>query len=160
MNFLQSKKGFTLVEVLIVVAIVGILASFAIVGIGPVQKRGRDARRLSDLRQIQNGLELYFQKNGAYPLGGGYATMAGLLKSNGITQLVPNDPLSNAAKTYWYTTDSGGTTYMLAARLEDTGNSAFNGALVTASTTLGVGDTFPAACNSAYDSGKIYCLSL
>src|SRR5581483_8913995 len=63
----NEQKGFTLIEILIVVAIIAILASVVLVGLGPTQQAGRDARRLSDLREVQNGLELYFAKCGYYP---------------------------------------------------------------------------------------------
>ena len=61
------KRGFTLIEILIVVAIIAILASVVLVGLGPTQQAGRDARRLSDLRGVQNALELYFSACGFYP---------------------------------------------------------------------------------------------
>ena len=43
------RKGFTLIEILVVVAIISILASVVLVGLGPTRKIGRDARRISDL---------------------------------------------------------------------------------------------------------------
>jgi len=61
------KKGFTLIEMLIVIAIIGILASMVIVSLGPSQAKARDAKRMSDLRQIQNMLEIYYTANGGYP---------------------------------------------------------------------------------------------
>src|SRR5580658_7377218 len=64
---IKERKGFTLIEILIVVAIIAILASIVLVGLGPTQQSGRDARRLSDLHEIQNGLELYYNKCGFYP---------------------------------------------------------------------------------------------
>src|ERR1700685_3626124 len=62
-----ERKGFTLIEILIVVAIIAILASIVLVGLGPTQESGRDARRLSDLHEVQNGLELFYNKCGFYP---------------------------------------------------------------------------------------------
>ena len=63
----NQRKGFTLIEILIVVAIIAILASVVLVGLGPTQQAGRDARRISDLHEVQNGLELYYNKCGYYP---------------------------------------------------------------------------------------------
>lgn len=129
------RTGFTLIEILIVVAIIAILASVVLVGLGPTQQSGRDARRLSDLRQIQTGLELYFNKCGYYP---GSAASAGCgafaaasfsgvttaLKGSGIgISSVPHDPTSGAS--YYYKTGNNGSTYILAAKLENLGNSAF-----------------------------------
>src|SRR3989344_3217427 len=63
---LRTKGGFTLIEILIVVSIIGLLASIIFVGLGSSRARGRDARRIADLSSIKTGLELYFSKNGRY----------------------------------------------------------------------------------------------
>jgi len=62
-----SKTGFTLIELLVVVAIIGLLASIIMVALGKARAKARDARRLSDMRQIQSALEMYYSENGAYP---------------------------------------------------------------------------------------------
>lgn len=153
---INKRQGFTLIEILIVVAIIAILASMVLVGLGPLQRRGRDARRLSDLRQLQNGLELYFAKNSAYPTPqGGSGAMAwadlsaaivGAGPALGINSL-PNDPASGAGKTYTYASD--GTSYVLGATLEDTGNPALNDDIDGASVLGALDCTDP-----------IYCLQL
>lgn len=123
MKNMFSKKGFTLIEILIVVAIIGILASVVVVGLGPAQKKGRDSRRVSDLRSVQTALELYYGKNGAYPVPNGtWAQFAAVLTGAGIgTSQIPNDPTTS--RDYVYSSDAAGTTYILAAQLEDaTGN--------------------------------------
>ena len=61
------KKGFTLIELLIVVTIIGLLASVILVGLQGFRSAGRDARRVADIRQVQAGLELYFNKCRYYP---------------------------------------------------------------------------------------------
>src|SRR3989344_147563 len=63
----SARRGFTLIEVLIVVSIIGLLSATILVGLAGFRARGRDARRLADLKQIQNGLELYYTKNNSYP---------------------------------------------------------------------------------------------
>ena len=133
----MSKRGFTLIEIMIVVAIIAILASVVLIGLGPTQRIGRDARRLSDLRQVQTGLELYFNKCGYYPgteqsgtcgprqdIATWDALNSSLTGSNiGINQNIPNDPSSG--RTYDYRSD--GVTYVLRADLEDTGNQSLQG---------------------------------
>ena len=64
---IKQTQGFTLIEILIVVAIIAILASVVLVGLGPTQQAGRDARRISDLQETQNGLELWYNSCGIYP---------------------------------------------------------------------------------------------
>ncbi len=56
-----------MIEVLIVVAIISLLASVILLGLGPARTAGRDARRLSDLNEVRNALELYFNRCGYYP---------------------------------------------------------------------------------------------
>jgi general secretion pathway protein G len=64
----MNKKGFTLVELLVVIAIIGLLSTLAVVSFGSAREKARDARRISDIRQIQTALELYFADQGVYPV--------------------------------------------------------------------------------------------
>lgn len=65
----HTYKGFTLVELLVVVAIIGLLAGIAVVSVNSVRVKARDAKRIADVKQIQNALELYNNtKGGQYPL--------------------------------------------------------------------------------------------
>ena len=63
----NSKKGFTLIELLVVVAIMGMLAALAVIALNNARARARDARRVSDIKQIQTALELYYLDNNTYP---------------------------------------------------------------------------------------------
>lgn len=65
---MKHIKGFTLVELLVVIAIIGLLSTLAVVSLGSARSRARDARRISDIKQIQTALELYFADQGAYPI--------------------------------------------------------------------------------------------
>ncbi|MCF7833652.1 MAG: prepilin-type N-terminal cleavage/methylation domain-containing protein [Candidatus Pacebacteria bacterium] len=64
---MKHSKGFTLIELLVVVAIIGILSSVVLASLNSARAKARDARRLSDVTQIQKALELYFNENGKYP---------------------------------------------------------------------------------------------
>lgn len=59
-----------MIELLIVIAIIGLLASIVLVGLSGFRKSGRDARRLADLKQLQVVVERYLQKCGVYPMTG------------------------------------------------------------------------------------------
>jgi prepilin-type N-terminal cleavage/methylation domain-containing protein len=63
----RETWGFTLIELLVVIAIIGMLATLAVVSLNNARTKSRDARRVSDIRQIQTGLELYFSDNDFYP---------------------------------------------------------------------------------------------
>ncbi len=113
MDVSGRKKGFTLIEILIVVSIIGLLASVIFVGLGASRARGRDARRLADLQSIQTGLELYFTKTGAYP-----ATLNGMVGASGGIGVIkiPTDP--TVGNTYDYGVNTVGNSYVLIADTE------------------------------------------
>lgn len=122
---ISKQKGFTLLELLIVVAIIGLLASMILVGLSSFRTKGRDARRVADLRQIQNGLEIYYTKNLRYPAASGdalstWGALSGALSSVGIKQ-TPQDPLGTASS-YAYAVDTGGQSYVLMTTMEDPEN--------------------------------------
>lgn len=67
----RKNRGFSLLELLVVIGIIAILTALGTVSFTTAQKKTRDSRRLSDLKEIQNALETYHAVNGAYP-GGAY----------------------------------------------------------------------------------------
>ncbi len=63
----KRSLGFTLVELLVVIAILGVLVTIGLVSFTSAQAKGRDTQRKSDLKQISNALEIYFNDYGSYP---------------------------------------------------------------------------------------------
>lgn len=63
----NSEKGFTIVELLIVIVVIGILAALVIIQFTNIQARARDTERKSDMRSIQSKLAEYYALNGRYP---------------------------------------------------------------------------------------------
>ena len=107
----QKTSGFTLVELVITIAVLSILMVGVLTLINPVSevKKGLDAKRKSDLAQIQRLLELYYHDNGEYPsslpFGESWDTYSNKL---------PNDP--SPPKKYAYR--GTGQSYYLYASLD------------------------------------------
>jgi prepilin-type N-terminal cleavage/methylation domain-containing protein len=75
----MGKRGFTLVELLVVIAIIGLLSTVAVVSMNGARVKARDAKRLSDVRQVQSALEVFYSVNDYYPRydGGGSVACGG-----------------------------------------------------------------------------------
>ncbi len=121
----MNKKGFTLIELLVVIAIIGLLSTLAVVALGSARVKARDSRRLSDLKQIQTGLELYYTDQNSYPAGDGVnlaTTDYICLNAAGFTTLdcanpyMPKVPADPKTGYYKYTVGTG--TYTVEAYLE------------------------------------------
>ncbi len=137
----MNKKGFTLIELLVVIAIIGLLSTLAVVALGNARQKARDARRLSDLKQLQTALELYYTDQTAYPTGSGVtlgdSTHACLNASgfgatgcaNPYMGQVPTDPLTTASYTYTAASSS----YSVTATLETTVNGLSGGVTLSPS---------------------------
>lgn len=66
--YVSRKKGFTLIELMVGIAIIGILASIVYAGFDEARKKTRDAQRMSDLQQVQLALRQYKDVRGTYPV--------------------------------------------------------------------------------------------
>ncbi len=66
-RFRSYKKAFTLIEVLVVIAIIGILATVVLFNLGEARKQARDAKRIATLEQIAKVLQLYKSEYGSLP---------------------------------------------------------------------------------------------
>ncbi|MBI2592113.1 prepilin-type N-terminal cleavage/methylation domain-containing protein [Candidatus Saccharibacteria bacterium] len=62
-----TSRGFTIVELLIVIVVIGILAGLVIVTYGGIQSKARDDERKTDVKALQSQLEVYQAQNGKYP---------------------------------------------------------------------------------------------
>lgn len=129
----NKKKGFTLIELLVVIAIIGILSSVVLASLNSARTKSRDAKRISDLKQVQTALEFYFDANRSYPNGladadGEFGTTLAGLKNGGYLPTIPDDPLSS--RDYFYSGAPAScaagacTSYHIGAILEDTSGNA------------------------------------
>lgn len=121
-----NHRGFTLIELLVVIAIIGILASVVLASLNTARAKGRDAMRISQLKEMQKALEMYATDNGTYPSSGSawHGTTTGCFGGNGKTTLnplvtggyisaIPEDPQPSGNLCYLYRSD--GTNYMFLA---------------------------------------------
>lgn len=121
----KAQKGFTLIEMLVVISIIGILAALTLVSYSGAQKQTRDTERRSDLNQYRNGLESYAaSNNGAYPIASGVvgdicgASLPSLPLDDYLATC-PADPTGGTGYGYQYQSD--GSDYTLWGLLETGG---------------------------------------
>ncbi len=66
-SFHFPTRAFTLIELIVVIAIIGLLSSMILASVNSAREKARDARRFADMRQIQLALELYYDDHNRYP---------------------------------------------------------------------------------------------
>ncbi len=92
----QKNKGFTLVELLVVIAIIGVLSSVILAAMTSARAKGRDGRRISDVKALQGAIELYRDGN----KGKAPAALADLVTT--YIARVPDDPTNEGSFVYTY----------------------------------------------------------
>lgn len=87
----KTKAGFTLIEIVIVLGIIGIIITLSVVSLNSIRQNSRDAVRISDIKQIQSALELYRANIGHYPAA---ITSGQALSSTSTTymNIIPSNP--------------------------------------------------------------------
>ena len=131
-------RGFTLLELLVVISLVGLLVSLGAVSYIKGQKETRDVRRKGDLKAVQNGFEQFYSDNTRYPMND---TEAGTAVVGGL----PVDPKNSGDYLYTIKYDEvDGVVYCGCGLLEaDPGNSA----------------SLPAGASCNWGTGDYFCLS-
>jgi prepilin-type N-terminal cleavage/methylation domain-containing protein len=139
----SKQQGFTLIELLVVVIVIAALSGIVIslVNSGGFRNKAKDTQRVSDLKQLQTALELYFADRRAYPVSAawieitGTDTMSNLLRPTYINK-IPTDPngtagIANPCNTqttprYNYITNAAGTGYILTSVMAITSSTSGN----------------------------------
>jgi len=118
----KLNLGFTLLELLVVISIIGILLAVGATAFSTAQKKGRDSRRRSDMKALQSAFEQYYATNGSYS---DCTTMGSANLTGGYTSVV--DPKNSGDYIYQCTGSSTSGTYCACAKLETkNGNSSLN----------------------------------
>jgi len=107
----KTKSGFTIVELLIVIVVIGILAAIVIVAYNGIQSRARDSQRAQDISTLNKALEIYRTTNSVYPTAtpgvseGGwestYTDPSNFMEYLDISKK-PTDPTNNSTYRYRY----------------------------------------------------------
>jgi type II secretion system protein G len=132
MKIKNSKAGFTMIELLIVIVILAILAAVGIGSFMSSQIKSRDSARKTDLQNVARAIELYYNDKGGYPIDTGKTGILGMLwgdefsdPSNPSTlymNFLPSDP---GGYTYYYTSTDG-SQFQLYAYLENENDKDLN----------------------------------
>jgi len=140
----SQKKAFTLVELLVVIAIIGLLATLSVIALSNARAKSRDTKRMSDIKQVQTALELYFNDQNRYPTvtewntGSIYST-----SSEGTTtymQVIPTAPTNSDGDycssdgSYHYASD--GDSYVLSTCLGNNAGSLGTGIVIANSASV------------------------
>jgi general secretion pathway protein G len=164
----KKQSGFTIVELLIVIVVIGILAAITIVAYNGIQSKARDTARITKVKDIAKAIELYYADNGKYPPildGQGRESTCGSqtdnwghcdrnkILSDSVAPYMKIDPTSLSDATqgnywYWYTSQDSDNyqTYGLMVFLESNGGQNDGGYYANA---YEVGQK-PAYCTSKY----------
>lgn len=124
-----KRTGFTLLELLTVIAIMGLLSSAVFVGVSRQIKKVHDAKRKTDVHELQVALESYFVDSQKYPASLP-ATGQPLASADGQTiylNKMPADPLTRDPYlyTYWATPAATPATYIICAYRLETESGSF-----------------------------------
>lgn len=68
----QRQRGFTIVELLIVIVVIAILAAIVIVAYNGIQDKAKFAQKRTDIENLQKLVEMYYAQNGSYPATSGW----------------------------------------------------------------------------------------
>ena len=136
------KRGFTLIELIVVVAIIALLTGIVLTALSGSRAKARDGQRISDVSQLQGTLELYFDRCGQYPnslstdANNGCPSATPPITLGTFISQIPTPP-GGGSYDYATLSTSGGplANYVLHTTLESAGNAAMPKSLTVMPTT-------------------------
>jgi general secretion pathway protein G len=113
-----KKRGMSLVEVMIVVAIVGVLLVVVVPNYRRIQEQSNISKAKSELRTLQTAVENYYLHSGSYPSSLSDVTAA----TPNIVNSIPDDPFASSGTSYGYTRGGTGNYYYVVYSVGPDGN--------------------------------------
>jgi general secretion pathway protein G len=132
LTVLKKSSGFTLIELITVIGVISVLSVMGMAALDPLGQfqKSTDARKKSDLSQIQKAIEIYYEDNNRYPYLGTNGAISYLIKSNATDSnglnwgdswqpymnILPEPP-DDTTYVYYVDEAAGGQSYYLYASL-------------------------------------------
>lgn len=118
---MKFNKGFTIVELLVVMAIIAMLVSLTLAMLQSARAKSRDSERESEVKSLQNALALHVVNSSIYPVYTGPIigtdTFSTQVLNSGSLSSIPKDPLNTGNYVYQYSSIDG-STYIITYFLE------------------------------------------
>lgn len=116
---MKNRKGFSLIELLVVISIIGVLTAIFMMNLVGARERGRDSQKIQDLNNLKGALRLYYNDNNSYPPGNKCTTCLNSVLSDYTSGVL--------GVGYTYTMSDGGNGFLLTVGLESgAGNEDIN----------------------------------
>jgi prepilin-type N-terminal cleavage/methylation domain-containing protein len=163
----KKSRGFTLIEMSVVLLIIGVLSAIILRGIGSQPIQARDSRRISDLRTLAIYLAQYMTKKGEFPpesdIGSSASSWTKLVPEfQGAGMSLYSLPLPpTQSEEYVYYSCNGGKNFVLRAKLEQTATAAprvYEGTYDKSSHPFAACDTNGVPTFDCLKSNNYYCL--
>ena len=117
-----KRQGFTLIELLVSISIIAILVAVTAAGFTTAQKRGRDSKRLGEIKAIAQSLEQCYVLDEAYPSSITFGSSLECGVSKTVMNSVPVDPKNTGLYVYTYTASALGQEFCVCGYLEKLGS--------------------------------------
>jgi len=136
-----SERGFTLVELLVVMAIIAVLIGISVAGLGFAMRRSRNISRQSAMANLDRSLEAYYSDHQDYPIETDVLTIEGMLDTGGALDPYLEGSWGAPPRTeVYYKSDTDGVFYTVCVSQEEA-----RGGMSWLCTGPGIGETgFPA----------------
>lgn len=120
----SRQKGFSIIELLVVISIIGVLTAIITIGLADVRSKGRDSKRIADVVSLSLSLELAYDACGVYPPNLNAATQIGGRCPSAIrvSEFISTTPTPPGGGSYDYAVNGGRTSFVLRTQLEVAGS--------------------------------------